>query len=203
LIVTGNEDESYNGQYVRANDWNDSPHFIMGDKHLFYYPHDWSNGGWWQFDDIDQEIEGFGDFYAGGYGFGEDLVGDLSEINDDCIDFGYEYMICFALVSEELTEETVAAELYPSIAAEYVIVSEHVEESYNGQYVRANDWYDHPHFVMNDKHLFFLPNEYSGAGYWQLDDSDQELIGFSDLYNGGYTYWVDGELSELNECYDW
>ena len=34
--VSGHGDDAYNGQYRRANDWGGSPHFVMGDKHLYY-----------------------------------------------------------------------------------------------------------------------------------------------------------------------
>ena len=66
--------------------------------------------------------------------------------------------------------------------------------------MRGNDWYSHPHFVMGDRHLYFLYNNYI-----QLDDRDQEVVGFSDLYNGGYVSgYYTGDISELdNDCYSW
>lgn len=74
--VSGHNDDSYNGQYVRGSDWNDRPHFVMGDKHLYYQP-----GHYWQLDNNDQEVVGFADRYAGGYDYADTYEGNLEEID--------------------------------------------------------------------------------------------------------------------------
>jgi hypothetical protein len=35
LEVMGHGNPAYNGVYARGNDWNDAPHFVMGDRHLY------------------------------------------------------------------------------------------------------------------------------------------------------------------------
>ena len=55
IIITEHEDDSYNGEYVTGNDCYVSINFVMGDRHLFYLPYEWSQGSWWQLDDMDQE----------------------------------------------------------------------------------------------------------------------------------------------------
>lgn len=36
IIVTGHDNYLYNGEYTRGNDWNDTSHFVMGDRHLYF-----------------------------------------------------------------------------------------------------------------------------------------------------------------------
>ena len=54
-----------------------------------------------------------------------------------------------------------------------ITVSGHSDDSYNGEYMRRNDWYDAPHFVMNDRHLYYLP-----PSRLLLDYRNQEIDGF-------------------------
>ena len=53
---------------------------------------------------------------------------------------------------------------------------------------------------VSDRHLYFL-----GTSFIQLDDRDQQVVGFSELYNGGYEWGsFTGDISELdNDCYNW
>jgi len=162
----------------------------MGDKHLYYL-----GSYYWQLDDRDQAVVGYSDLYNGGYVYRTDFTGDVTEVDNDCYSWSnYDY-VCFNLsyIDAEAIEEE-------EERVEVITVSGHSDESYNGDYVRGNDWYDGPHFVMDDRHLYFL-----GTSYIQLDDRDQEVVGFSDLYNGGYEWGSFTEdITELdNDCYYW
>jgi len=37
LYISGHNQDRYNGAYVRGNDWNGRPHFVMGDKHFYHH----------------------------------------------------------------------------------------------------------------------------------------------------------------------
>jgi len=93
VTVSGHSDNTYNGIYVRGNDWNSAPHFAMGtDRHLYYQP-----GTYWQLDYRDQEAIGFSDFFAGGYEYDSTFVGGIYEINDDCYSWSNGDNVCFVL----------------------------------------------------------------------------------------------------------
>ena len=115
----------------------------MGDRHLFYYTNEFSEGGWWQLDDRDQEQIGFDDYYNGGYAHDDDFVGDLSELDTNCIEgqWGTWGTICFELVDEV----SVAAPLYPAEVLDddvtedlsylpSLTISGHSDDLYNGIY---------------------------------------------------------------------
>jgi len=72
---------------------------------------------------------------------------------------------------------------------DFMTLTGHVDEYYNGVYWQTDDWGGYPHFVKEsgDAHLFHLD---SGSGYWQLDFRNQEATGWGELldyYDGGYT----------------
>ena len=52
----------------------------MGDRH-FYYMSTGSEYGYWQLDDRDQEVYGWGDYYNGGYLYS---AADLSDLDGSC-----------------------------------------------------------------------------------------------------------------------
>jgi hypothetical protein len=63
---------------------------------------------------------------------------------------------------------------------------------------------------MDDKHLYF-----QSEVYWQFDNNDQEVVGFSDRFDGGYAYvgngagsidWLDGNCLTIWEsvvCFEY
>jgi len=81
--------------YTRGNDWYDAPHFVMGDRHLYYLPE-----VYWQLDNRDQEVVGFSDLYDGGYKFDENFTGDINEINNNCYEWSNMDTVCFELVDD-------------------------------------------------------------------------------------------------------
>ena len=79
---------------------------------------------------------------------------------------------------------------------EFVMISGHWDDFYNGQYYRGNDWQGYPHFEnVYGRHFYLL----SGV-YWQFDDNNQEDIGYGDYFSGGYAYGY-GDLASISgEC---
>jgi len=152
---------------------------------------------------------GFSDYYAGGYECC-DWTGDISEIDDDTYNFsGYD--VHFLLVSGESADEAVAEEATAEEGTaeefeEYIILSGHIDDCYNGVYYRGDDWYDLPHYVHEEsggcisgfggyRHLYYLY-----TSYLQLDYRDQELYGFYDYYSGGCDYGpYTGDISEFDD----
>ena len=50
---------------------------------------------------------------------------------------------------------------------EYVSVSGHLDEQYNGDYCQAEAWNDYPHFENEDQmQLYFMYDQASSIGYW-------------------------------------
>ena len=169
----------------------------MGDRHLYFL-----GTSYIQLDDRDQEVVGFSDLYNGGYEWGS-FTEDITELDNDCYYWSNSDYICFEL-SYQRANATATEELEETVPEEVITVSGHYNDSYNGDYVRGNDWYDAPHFVMDDsvsdRHLYFL-----GTSFIQLDDRDQQVVGFSDLYNGGFSGGTfTGNITEIdNDCYNW
>jgi len=200
VIITEHEDDSYNGQYFRGNDWYDHPHFVMGDQHLFYLPID-EESGWWQLDDRDQEVEGFDDYYNGGYSYG--FIGEISELND-CIYFAYTD-VCFEFNGEIAVED-------PSLSGlPYLTITGHSDDTFNGIYYQAEDWNSLPHYTKSDRsaHWYYYINGEMDDGYvnfWQLDSREQD--GTNDWYDGGYygiqyPWDLDEEFEDGTEVLHW
>jgi len=65
-----------------------------------------------------------------------------------------------------------------------VVISGHTDDSYNGVYLRTDDWGGVAHFEQADGsvHLYHHP-----GGYWQLDYRDQDGVTVEDYFDGGYT----------------
>ena len=96
------------------------------------------------------------------------MTGDVAEL-DDCFEFINDVTpVCFEVIGDAPAVEI------PEAYVENVLVSEHSDDSYNGLYVRGDDWNGYPHFVMGDKHLFYFPDPYDETGYWQLDNREQD-----------------------------
>ena len=119
------------------------------------------------------------DLYDGGYQYDTNFEGDISEIDDDCYEWSNNDYLCFEYTDSLNDEENSIIDE----STQVITVSGHSDDSYNGEYMRGNDWNDAPHYVMDDRHLYYFP-----PGYWQLDDRDQEIDEFSDQYNGGYRW---------------
>ena len=72
-----------------------------------------------------------------------------------------------------------------------LILSCHINDTYNGEYVSSDQWGDRPHYT-NGKgaHLYFYDSDLWGGGSgWSLDTRDQSSEsnpGSLDQYNGGY-----------------
>jgi len=77
---------------------------------------------------------------------------------------------------------------------DYIEISNHASEQYNGIYYRVEDWNGFPHFAKEDRsaHLFHLE---SGGGYWQLDYREQD--GTRDYYDGGYNSGGEDYMTDL------
>ena len=67
-------------------------------------------------------------------------------------------------------------------------------------YYRMEDWNGQPHFANEDRsrHLFHLD---SSAGYWQLDNREQD--GTLDYYDGGYGSGGDDYFADLLGTRSW
>ena len=58
---------------------------------------------------------------------------------------------------------------------EYIKVSGHPDEDYNGYYYVGDSWNGYPHWEKSypEAHIYFFSESYGiGSGYWQLDESE-------------------------------
>jgi hypothetical protein len=152
LVVSNHWDDDYNGYYIRGNDWNNRPHFVKGIQHLYYQP-----SSWWQFDNTDQEVEGFWDRSDGGYASGYD--GCVHELYSSRYMYfnGYEVEIEIAFGDISLLPDPYfsAPDIQPG--QEYLSISGHSDPWWDGVYTRGNDWNNSPHFAMGDRHFYYNP----------------------------------------------
>ena len=180
IEVSGHVDDYYNGIYYRLEDWNGHAHFALADRsaHLFHLD---SGAGYWQLDWREQD--GTQDLYDGGYGSGGDdhlaeLVGTRSwSSQTDPVTFAHSFL-------DENGNVIDLSGVAVTDGTEYVEISNHSEDEWNGIYYRVEDWSGSPHFAKEDRsaHLFHLGG---GSGYWQLDYREQD--GTRDYYDGGWT----------------
>ena len=83
-------------------------------------------------------------------------------------------------IPDNIDEEILFEEQY----VWYIIISGHEVSSYNGVYLRFEDWNGFAHFAKADRsaHLYYKND--SGRGYWRLDNRDQDGSE-EEFYNGG------------------
>lgn len=158
--ISGHNRAEYNGAYVRGNDWDGEPHFAMGNHHFYHL-----SSGYWQLDNRDQEVVGFGDYYRGGY---LSSTAELSELDGNCYGWSTGAEVCIDV--QAAAEPETGGDGGGSDGAAFSI-SGHPDDLYNGDYYVAEDWNGFPHFESEKgAHLYYY--DVGSGGYWQLDHRD-------------------------------
>jgi len=175
LWISNHPDWWYNGFYYQDGLWNGYPHYTDGmGAHLYWLES--GSGGWWQFDNREQD--GTNDWYDGGYMWcdGWDQCSDYDDNGHATYYFNGAGDIDFDLDFTDCWEDDCIA-----------FQIDHPDWWYTGYYYQDEDWNGYPHFTDGmGAHLYWF--ESGSGGWWQFDNREQD--GTNDWYEGGY-FWCD------------
>jgi len=158
--VSDHPDWWYNGYYYQDGVWNGYPHYTDGmGAHLYWLES--GEGGWWQFDNRDQD--GTNDWYDGGYHWCDSYDGcEPLTVSDDEMSWTQGFSgageITFDLdLSDCGLDECIAFQI------------DHPDWWYTGYYYQDGEWNGYPHYTDGmGAHLYWL--ESGDGGWWQFDN---------------------------------